>query len=353
MAALPATPVSVKPPPSFTTIPGEIRNKIYELLLLFDRVDVYNCAPCCSACPPLENVPNVAILRINRQVNREASAFLYSNNTFILSTGREVMRFMTMSEDFCLYTPPTETFPTRALIRSLEVRYVADYISTDFHEERTKELWQSEEFRRDSRSRKAKHFHDEDRSASEAVWLVSGKVLRLLHGLRVLTVNLEQAFCPGGCCRLVDVAASSLGKLRRKPGLKIKVEGNLDSTEMEAVMHALSTTGLSDVTKESNRSESEGVSDEDIHSDSSDTTSSNDSDESNGSSNGDEDEDSNDSSNSHKDAGDEAGRDSKRPNISDEDSGMIDEHSESGRQETETGDRPGMTNAVHVNPDFT
>ncbi len=274
LAALPSTRPDVKPPPSLLTIPGEIRNRIYELLLIFESVDAYNCAPCCVACPPREEIPYVPILRVNRQTNKEASALLYSTSTFIISTGRDLIRFMSKPEDYCLYTPATETFPTRAAIRSLELRFVADYIPTIYHEERMRELWQNQGFGEQSRKQRAKHLHDLDRNSSQAVWLVAGELLRMLDGLKVLTINLEQAFCPEGCCRLVKDVVRSLRKFRHKSGLEIKVKGNLDDSEVEVV-----TSGLKFREAENDSNEDDGTESDD----SSDDGSSDDSDDSDGS----------------------------------------------------------------------
>lgn len=230
---------NVRPPSSLLTIPGEIRNRIYDHLLLVGRINIFDCAACCTACDQHETMPDLAILRVNQQTKEEASAFLYRNSTFVVSTGRDLACFMSKTDDFCLYTAVTETFPSRAAIRSLEVRFVADYIPTDFHEERMKELWHSTEFREETRRRKAKHLHDLDRTASEAVWAVAGELICLMHGLQNLTVNIEQAFCPEGCCRLVHSVARSLRRLCRKDDLTVNVTGSLENGEVKAVMNAL------------------------------------------------------------------------------------------------------------------
>lgn len=274
VAALPETRTNVRLPPSLLTIPGEIRNRIYDHLLLVGRVNVFNC----SACDPHENIPDLAILRVNRQINEEASAFLYSTGTFVVSTGRDLAGFMSKTDDFCVYTAVTETFPSRAAIRSLEIRFVAEYNTTDFHEERMQELWHSAVFRGESRRRKAKHLHDLDRNASRAVWGVAGELLSMLHGLQNLTVNVEQAFCPDGCCRLVDAVARSLRRLRRKPELKVNVTGSLDDDEVKVVTDALTYREGSNATTESNSESNDAASEveSDSHSDDSRTNDSSD-----------------------------------------------------------------------------
>ena len=267
----------VKSPLSLITIPGEIRNRIYEHLLLIAEGHVFHCACCCSSCTLPDDIPDLAILQVNRQINREASALLYSTSTFVVSTGRDLAGFMTKTTDFCLYTAVTETFPSRAIIRSLEIRFVADYSPTDVHEERMRELWRSQDFRGETRRKKAKYLHDLDRTASEAVWVVAGELLGMMHGLKDLTVNIEQAFCPEGCCRLVDVVARSLRRLRRKEGLRITVTGSLDDVELKGVTDALKCRDAEGIPNESStESNSDSEDGSDSHSDDSTTTDGND-----------------------------------------------------------------------------
>jgi len=251
MAALPENQSNVKAPPSLLTIPGEIRNRIYHHLLSVRRVNVFDCAACCTACLPGETVPDLAILRVNRQINGEASTFFYSTSTFIVSTGRDLACFMSKTDDFCLFTAVTQTFPSRAAIRSLEIRFMADYIPIELHEQRMKELWHSAHFRAETRRRKAKHLHDLDRTASEAVWDVAGELLSMMHGLRNLTVNIEQAFCPEGCCRLVDAVTWSLRGLRRRPEVRINVTGSLDNGEVKTITKAFKRQEARNATSES------------------------------------------------------------------------------------------------------
>lgn len=157
-----------------------------------------------------------------------------------------------------------------------------------------RELWHSADFRGESRRRKAKHLHDLDRSASRAVWGVAGELLSMLHGLQNLTVNVEQAFCPDGCCRLVDAVARSLRTLRRKPELKVNVTGSLDDEEVKVVTDALTYREGRNATAESNSEGNDAASEvrSDSHSDDSRTNDSSnrsgDSSDANGNSSNDE-----------------------------------------------------------------
>lgn len=299
LAPLLANPMSVKPRLSLMTIPGEIRNRIYDHLLLLEHVNVFYCDACCSTCSEHESRPDLAILQVNRQVNKEASALLYSTGTFVISTGRDLACFMSKTNDFCLYTPSRETFPSRAAIRSLEIRFVADYIPTDFHEERMKELWHSPDFRSETRRKRAKHLHDLDRTASVAVWGVAGELLCMMHGLKNLTVNVEQAFCPEGCCRLVDVIARSLRRLQQKPELKITIEGSLDNVELEAITDALRYREALDTPTESSSEEGDETSGDGSDSHSEDSTTSDGSDGHEDSSNGEDSDNSSHVSHGH------------------------------------------------------
>jgi hypothetical protein len=82
--------------PTLTTFPPEIRNKIYDLLLIHDE-------PIPIACPRKKKKNHwwrrkkkqgqehhtyfASVLRVNKQISLEAKTIFYARNTFIVSTG--------------------------------------------------------------------------------------------------------------------------------------------------------------------------------------------------------------------------------------------------------------------------
>lgn len=173
---------------------------------------------------------------------------------------------MSKPEDHCLYTPAKDIFPTRTAIRSLEIKFLAEYIPTNYHEERLRELWKSQEFREQRRKSKAEYFHALDLSASKAVWLVAGKLLCLLNGLKVLTIDFELAFCPEGCCRVAEDVVKSLRKLLRRTDLELKVKGTLDDDEHRIITNALRARSKGSDASDDN-TESDESSDDEANSD--------------------------------------------------------------------------------------
>ena len=72
------TYVATSPKPSLLTLPGEIRNEIYRLLL----TTRYN-LPCYDK--PTAQSLHPAILRVNRQINKEATNVLHGDNFWIIA----------------------------------------------------------------------------------------------------------------------------------------------------------------------------------------------------------------------------------------------------------------------------
>jgi hypothetical protein len=72
-------------PVDFFDLPGEVRNKIYEELLIHSNTIFLNVARC-NLDPPLYSAEFIhlcpAILQVNKKAHREASSILYSRNCF-------------------------------------------------------------------------------------------------------------------------------------------------------------------------------------------------------------------------------------------------------------------------------
>ncbi|GAB1314046.1 2EXR domain-containing protein [Madurella fahalii] len=116
-------------PPTFLTLPLELRLEIYKHLLTLppppsrkDHPTTYRCslaASCPTAHPAAKLYPQ--ILRVNSQVNAEATPLLYTHNTFTLTKFNLPTIFM----PWVVY-PPVTTPRLAALIRRWHLRLRMD-----------------------------------------------------------------------------------------------------------------------------------------------------------------------------------------------------------------------------------
>lgn len=229
-------------PPTLLTIPGELRNRIYELALLQDsKVYPFDYKPCSCDCPKYKrHAPAVALLRVNRQINREATPLLYSRVTFRLSTGYLFMKFMALGE-VCMYGSPSasEVYPSRHLIRSLRIKFVPEHMPSEVRSGHVLDCWADPNFQLLSKKQRAQAIHRYNRDVCQAVWTNAGKVIILMRELKFLSMDLEQVFCPLGCCRMVGHVLRSLKGLRKKEGFTIEVSGELKEEEKQMILGGL------------------------------------------------------------------------------------------------------------------
>ena len=224
-------------------IPGELRNRIYEMCLLEDEnVYPYDYMPCGCDCPKSKRVaPSVALLLVNRQINTEATPLLYGNVTFHLETGYTFMRFCAFSDHICMFSHPPEDklFSTRHQIRSLSFKFVPEMLERGPHASRVRDFWDDDSFRIMSTRRKSQQIHTYVKSLSSTVWEQAAEVICDMRGLKKLQLNIDQAFCPQGCCRMVGHVIKALKDLRKKEGFKVTVLGDLNVAEENTVIGGL------------------------------------------------------------------------------------------------------------------
>ncbi|MCJ1464965.1 hypothetical protein MMC07_003580 [Pseudocyphellaria aurata] len=235
-----------KSPSTLLAIPGELRNRIYELSLLQDnKVYPFDYKPCGCDCPKHKrHAPAVALLRVNRQINREATPLLYSRVQFRLSTGYVFMKFMALGE-VCMYGSPSagEMYPSRHLIRSLRIKFVPEHMPTEVRSGHVLDCWADPGFQLLSKKQRARAIHRYNRDVCEAVWTNAGKVVTLMRDLKSFSMDLEQAFCPLGCCRMVGHVLKSLKGLKKKGGFTITVSGELKNQERQMILGGLQYSG--------------------------------------------------------------------------------------------------------------
>lgn len=229
--------------PSLLTIPSELRIMIYKCVLLESEVIYpFDYRPCSCDCPKHKrSPPNVALLRVNRQINEEATTILYSGVTAQLTTGYFFMKFMT-SGDVCMYGYPTASrfFPSRHLIRSLRIKFVPENIPSDVRSAHILECWSDASFRALSRESRATAIHEYNRELCEIVWTNAGKAVSQMAGLESLFLDFEHSFCPLGCCRMAEHVVGALQGIRTKANFLLAVTGELESEELKAIIDGLS-----------------------------------------------------------------------------------------------------------------
>lgn len=116
-------------PPTFLTLPLELRLEVYKHLLtvppppsIRDQPTIYRCSWAASSLavhPAPKLYPQ--ILRVNSQVNAEATPLLYGHNTFVLSKSNLPSLFVP-----CGDYPPVTTPRLAALIRRWHLRLRMD-----------------------------------------------------------------------------------------------------------------------------------------------------------------------------------------------------------------------------------
>ena len=229
--------------PTFLTIPGELRNRIYALCLLENElVYPYDYKPCGCDCPKNERVaPSVGLLAANRQISTEATPLLYGGVTFHIETGYAFMRFSSPSKHICMYSHPTEDklYPSRHLIRSLNFEILPEILERGRQASRMRDFWRDGNFRSLSTRQRALAIHEYVKTLSETVWEQAGEVVVHMRGLRKLQLDIEKALCPQGCCRMVGHVVKALKGLKTKEGLELAVVGDMVGGEVEKVVEGL------------------------------------------------------------------------------------------------------------------
>lgn len=185
----------------FCSLPGELRNRIYNLALVPGLVYPHAepiSSPCLyEECRQLRK-PDLSILGTNRQVRREAESIYYGLNHFVVARGNpwNTLNFFS-STGQKLITRLTVSFS------SLDIGEL-DRIA----EEKKLVAFLVETLPDASQKVKHDHIHDEMVQLLEGqFWAVKGSDIANMTALQQLTLDVTNAYCPHGCCRMaVDVA---------------------------------------------------------------------------------------------------------------------------------------------------
>lgn len=224
---------------------------IYELVLPSDTQIVhYECL--CIDCNQVSEPDKLAILKVNKQIKAEVSAMFYSTRTFNILTGASLDCFMRPSGELHLM-PGGFVLDSRAAIRFLEISFVPDYaqVPGDRHRERMSHWWAEGGFEEDGLTRRERTelIHTVDKERVKAVWNEAERYLHQFRSLEELTINIEQAYCPLGCCRMVRFLAKLIARFYRKRDGKIPqihIEGELNHDEWGLMAFVVQTGWVMD-----------------------------------------------------------------------------------------------------------
>lgn len=208
--------------------PWEIRNSIYRFVLLPES-DVYLYKYASSRGRKTRSRPGLAILSTNRQINQEATAVLYSKATFHLQTGFDFITFMSdaINRDMTIALPTAHSHPSRHLIRHLHLAFVPERLTEENLRARAKTNWEDPVFQEMSRVQRHTEIHDSEVEETWQAWRTAAKAAEVLAGLglKTLMLDVEQAFCPHGCCRLLEELAQLFEWLAKAEGVEFEVKG--------------------------------------------------------------------------------------------------------------------------------
>lgn len=140
-----------------------------------------------------------------------------------------------------MYGSPSasEVYPSRHLIRSLRIKFVPEHMPSEVRSGHVLDCWADPNFQLLSKKQRAQAIHRYNRDVCQAVWTNAGKVIILMRELKFLSMDLEQVFCPLGCCRMVGHVLESLKGLRKKEGFTIEVSGELKEEEKQMILGGL------------------------------------------------------------------------------------------------------------------
>ncbi|MCJ1256842.1 hypothetical protein MMC24_004667 [Lignoscripta atroalba] len=192
-----------QPSSRFLLWPGELRNKVYKLVLV--KGILHPSGPRrdlkCNKHQQLhcskDEAPALSLLRVCRQVHDEAGSIYYSSNEFVVGCGDpwQTLKFCSNFGE-TLITKLRVSFSDADLDLSARASYRRELLeSLDYVEERPR-------FARESL------IHEELLMRLEhEFWAQKGLHIAAMPALQHLSIDIENADCPHGCCRLAVNAA--------------------------------------------------------------------------------------------------------------------------------------------------
>ncbi|KAI9698689.1 MAG: hypothetical protein M1836_003799 [Candelina mexicana] len=189
-------------------LPKELRLDIFTICFVRDNIlvsassDAKNTAE--DSSQSIASVkPYIGVLGVNRQIRDEAKTVYYRGNAFVLGPLAGIHHlFPSDRYAFSLIRSLTIHFSPRTLSQKVreEVRhgYRQRWVEESRYEENTVQACQN----------RARLLHNTERRMLETIWKMRVLDLAAMMSLKSLYLDLEDCYCPTGCCRMV----SALGK---------------------------------------------------------------------------------------------------------------------------------------------
>ena len=212
-------------PPHFTSLPQEIRDAILELCLIVDGP--INPHPThYEDRNPFEKTsrkPDVALLKVNKKINADASIILYSGNLWKLnynwpSEGFWDLRISELGLEGFIEELGAVLLRNKIWItHTIQIRHVA--LDLDVRDLNIKKLWQStileyESMPKETNSvERAKMIHDHRSFILEFMCCWKFSIIRKMP-LKSAYIDVRSLFCSNGCCRLGLIQSHCFERLR-------------------------------------------------------------------------------------------------------------------------------------------
>ena len=185
---------------SLLRLPGEIRNMIYEFLLIPGQVFPHDDLNANPPGPRLEK-PYLSILRTNKKINEEGNSVYYSSNEFHIARGDPwiSLNFLSPTGQKCI-TRLSVSFTTSDLTNLDRAQHEAELLE-----------YLDNFMPAASRRIKQDHVHDGLLARLEhEIWALKGSDIANMTVLQHLTLDIMDAYCPHKCCRMAVAVALSL-----------------------------------------------------------------------------------------------------------------------------------------------
>ena len=251
----------------FLELPREIRNIIYQILLVNGKIflgrntprsvysDFFKTHLGRNRIPPSfcqhgvryrymdHKLFRISITKgllqgVSKAIQHEALEMFYSaRNHFVLPEGYQ----LTVAG----IGPPQSmepTLPVNSLSIAFDIRQIDDTDSSEWKENMCRFLQQDSGINFDqlSRQERLNQVHEYRKERLQDRWVGNVNLIKLHLKMEFLQIDLEECYCPLGCCRLVDWICGLLGPFRKGFPGRFEVVGIKDKEEEVMIRERLS-----------------------------------------------------------------------------------------------------------------
>ncbi|KAI4185612.1 MAG: hypothetical protein L6R41_004015 [Letrouitia leprolyta] len=200
---------------ALTTLPSGIRFHIYKFCNVIvdgEIVPYPTSASYDSVCVlggyQVSRKLDVALLAVNKQLRDEVSPIIYGQNVWRMTSPTVAPRSPWTGHDVFRVQP--------LLFRYIVIDFDGEDVSREFKRQVIAQAWQKYGDMMDNAACKAavsRSVHHKSCRHLRALWAFQTRLIQDMD-LKVLTCNLQQCFCPNGCCSLIrriDLRAIFMG----------------------------------------------------------------------------------------------------------------------------------------------